>query len=91
MKNKIVLTSILLALSAPALSLHLDDVEGKWRYDAAAPVAERLPEFIEMQERDGTQRASRQCGNFETLQFADATGTEIAEDFGGTNARSVGV
>lgn len=80
MKNKILLTSILLALSAPALALDADDVEGKWRYDAAAPVAERLPEFVEMQERDGTQRASRQCGNFETLQFADATGAEIAED-----------
>ncbi len=80
MKTKMILATALCSLSFSAFALNQDDFYGEWRYDAATPAAERLPASVEIEERDSTQRPRKQCGNFETLMFSEATGAEIAED-----------
>lgn len=80
MKQPIILATFLLTASLSAWALNQENFYGEWRYDAAAPASERLPETIDIEERDGTQRPHSHCGKFETLTFSEATGSEIAED-----------
>lgn len=74
------LAVILLSTSLTALAANQEEFYGQWYYDPASPASEHLPEHINMQERDGTQKPNQRCGKFETLIFSEATGREIAED-----------